>query len=114
MNNYMLRLNTDELQTVSNKIEKTSKEIDNVLNKMISINNNVISGWNDDNAKEFTDNFGRYLNEVKGIVNFYNEINSNIKKYANQYESTDLDMSKKVPLELSSKSTKTTKKGGTK
>ena len=107
MNNYILRLNTDELLTISNKIENTTKEIDNTLNKMIEINNNVVTGWNDQSSKNFTDNFGSYLTEVKGIITFYNEINDNIKKYANSMETTDSDMASKVEVDVPTRSKKT-------
>ena len=101
--NYMLRLDTDELLTVCNKIDKTTAEIDKVLNNIQSINNNVFSGWNDDSAKDFNENFGRYINEVKAIVPFYTELTKDIKKYAKTYETTDLDLSTKVGLQSSQK-----------
>lgn len=93
---YSLRLNTDELQKLTKNIDDTSSEIINVISNFERINNNLSNGWKDETGKEFVNTFGLYIKDLKQIQTFYSDLTTRIKKYANNYETTDLDLSKKV------------------
>ena len=97
---YKLRLNTDELQKLTKNIDDTSSEIINVIGNFERLNNNLTNGWKDETGKEFSDNFGLYIRDLKQIVTFYSDIITRIKKYTNEYETTDMDLSKKLRDEV--------------
>lgn len=100
---YQLRVGTDELKMVTSRINKTTDEIVGVIKNLESINNNISNSWNDENSRMFSENFGAYIRDLYGLTNFYNDITTRINKVADNYETTDLDYSKKVALETEKK-----------
>ena len=96
---YQLRLKTDELKMVTNKIDKTSADINDVIRNLETINNSISSSWNDENSKLFMDNFGAYIRDLYGITRFYNDITTRVNKLVENYETTDLELSKKVTID---------------
>lgn len=97
---YKLRLDTDELQKLTKNIDDTSSEIINVIGNFDRINNNLTNGWKDETGNEFTNTFGLYIKDLKQIGTFYSDLTTRIKKYTNNYETTDLDLAKKLREEV--------------
>ena len=95
---YQLRVGTEELKMVTDRIIKTTEEINGVIKNLESINNNISNSWNDETSKTFTANFGAYIRDLYSLTQFYNDMTSKINKVADEYDNTDMDYARRVDI----------------
>jgi uncharacterized protein YukE len=100
MEDFMLRLNTDELLNITKKMDQTNIEIASTINNIVRINNNLSYIWKDETSKDFVNNFGSYINDLKGVIDSNKELLGKINKFAVTYEITDIDLAKKLRSEV--------------
>ena len=84
-----LRVKHKELNDVSIEIVNNSVLLDNKIDLLLSKINELKDNWKGIDADNFYENITEYLNELKSIPVFYNDMSLLIDKMNNSYKDTD-------------------------
>lgn len=93
---YQFIHNGNQLGYVVDTINNTSSNIDSVIRNLEVINNSVNNSWRDETSAQFVNNFLEYINELKSLPAFYEELTTRISKASKNYDDTDLQLARKL------------------
>ena len=86
---YQIIVDTEHLINITSKINDTTSEITNSINSLKKISAELGTNTEDQNMKNFNNNFSDYLTTLNGLSSFYNELSSTINSLAKEYDNVD-------------------------